>query len=251
MCTLVAAFDPDAVFPLVVAANRDEQLARPSSPPRIWGGAPPFLAPRDEKAGGSWLGLNARGLFVAITNRFGVMPEESRASRGELVVKALASPDAMALHIRLAALSPRTYNAFHLLYADRARAFVTWSDGERIQQQELRRGLHVVTERSLGGDDHARTELIQRHAAPLRRHAGPTLEELSALVSQHAEDRIGSVCVHVPELGYGTKSSMLLWLGRSLVTTRMAWAEGPPCTTPFVDQTPLVAELRDRQLGQR
>jgi len=245
MCTLVAAFDPDAVYPLVVAANRDERLSRPSTPPRLWPGRPPFLAPRDEQAGGSWLGLNQRGLFVAVTNRFGVTPEPDRTSRGQLVLRALGSPDAATLHRHLGSLSHDHYNAFHLLYADRAKAFVTWSDGTRIQQQELEPGLHIITERSLGGDDHARTELIQKYAEPLRRRQEPSVEELQTMLGQHAADAFGSTCVHMPDFGYGTRSSMLLWMGRSLVSTKMAWAEGPPCTTPFVSQAALLTALRD------
>jgi hypothetical protein len=246
MCTLVALFAPQAPHPLVVAANRDERLNRRATPPRLWTGSPRFVAPRDEEAGGTWLGLNARGLFVGITNRYGVVPEPNRLSRGALVVDALSSPDAASLHERLGPLPPRQYNAFHLLYADRSRMFVTWSDGERLHREELRPGLHVITERSLGGDDHARTELILARAEPLLSAEPPRGDALAALMGQHrAGDRAGSVCVHDEAFGYGTRSSLLLWLGRSWADTRLSWAEGPPCTAPFVDQAPLVAALRD------
>ena len=70
MCTLVAGFAPASPLPLWVAANRDELLARPASAPRRWPNEP-FWAPRDEVAGGSWLGLTRAGLFVGVTNRFG------------------------------------------------------------------------------------------------------------------------------------------------------------------------------------
>src|SRR5512140_3834626 len=117
MCTLIAAVRQYRRFPLVVAANRDEALARPASPPVLWDAPSRFVAPRDEKAGGTWLGPTARGLFAAVANRFGVPRDESRRSRGALVVEALGAPSARELHGRLAALSPAAYNAFHLLYA--------------------------------------------------------------------------------------------------------------------------------------
>src|SRR5690349_8113988 len=102
MCTLIAAVRQFPGFPLVIAANRDEFLGRPSTPPRLWSGEAPFLAPRDEQAGGTWLGLTPTGMFVGVTNRFGVPKDGKRSSRGMLVVDALRKPTAAALHADLA-----------------------------------------------------------------------------------------------------------------------------------------------------
>ena len=55
MCTLIASVGQVPGLPIVVAANRDEALDRPSSPPSLWHLQPPFIAPRDERAGGTWL----------------------------------------------------------------------------------------------------------------------------------------------------------------------------------------------------
>src|SRR5690606_21696022 len=119
MCTLVLDLEPTRERPLVIGANRDEQLTRPSAPPTVWRDGPlPFLAPRDLLANGTWLGLNARGLFVGITNRAGAPPDPSRDSRGALVVEALGHPDAATAHAALASLAPDRFNPFHLLCAD-------------------------------------------------------------------------------------------------------------------------------------
>src|SRR5262249_40925103 len=157
--TLVAAFRHFRGFPLVIAANRDEQYDRPASPIQLWS-ARRLLAPRDDVAGGTWLGLNASGLFVGVTNRFGVPRDVSRASRGMLVLEALSASTARDLHAELATLAVSRFNAYHLFYADARDAFVTWSDANSLQQATLGPGVHVITERSLGGDDRARTELV-------------------------------------------------------------------------------------------
>ncbi len=239
MCTLAVFVGASPVHPLVVAANRDEQLARPATPPRIWSGPVPFLAPRDELAGGSWLGLNEAGLFVGITNRSRAPRDPSRRSRGALVVDALAAPSADALHAQLGAIDPRAHNPFHLVYADRASAHLTWSDGEALHREDLGPGLHVVTERSFGGGDGARVDRIR---GAWTRGDLPA-DALEAMVAEHAEDTFGAVCVHADAFGYGTRSSMILELGETWETTRMLWAEGKPCVTPFVDQAALVAAL--------
>ena len=50
MCTLVLAWQVFADAPVVVAANRDELLDRPSEPPAVRDWEPPAVAPLDAEA---------------------------------------------------------------------------------------------------------------------------------------------------------------------------------------------------------
>jgi uncharacterized protein with NRDE domain len=244
MCTLIASVRQHPRTPLIVAANRDEVLDRPAAGPFRWPGED-FVAPRDERAGGTWLGLNGRGLFVAVTNRFPAERKLGRESRGTLVVEALRAPSARALHAHLATLSPTRFNAFHLFYADASDAFVTASDGEALRQAALAPGLQVVTERSLGGDDHARQSLV-RAAWPTAAPNGeePTPEALFALLAQRRpDDPLGGVCVNEPAWNYGTRSALVLFRREPLAASRFFWADGPPNRTPFVERPDLISSL--------
>lgn len=244
MCTLIASFQQHRDVPLVIAANRDEILDRPATGPRRWPGEP-FIAPRDEQAGGTWLGLTTSGMFVGVTNRFPAPRHADRDSRGTLVVEALRAKDASSLHATLASLSPRRFNAFHLLYADATHAFVTWSDGEVLRQQELPPGLHIVTERSLGGDDHSRMSLIA-HAWPQLSPGGalPSAEALQRLLATtRPGEPFGGVCVEAPEFNYGTRSSLVLFRHAELAKSRLYWADGRPDRTPFVERAELITAL--------
>jgi uncharacterized protein with NRDE domain len=243
VCTLIAAFQCFPDWPLVVAANRDERLDRPASGPKIWREKVRFIAPRDDAAGGSWLGLNEHGLWVAVTNRFGVARDERRSSRGALVVEGLQSPDAASLHRKLGGLAPGRFNAFHLFYADARNAFVTWSDGERIAQQSVEKGVQIITERSLGGDDRRRTELIRERWKQVEQGPGPLAERLAHILRIHSEDPVAGTCVHVPAFNYGTRSSAILLLGAPLGRTEFLWAPGSPCVAPYAPQTGLISEL--------
>jgi hypothetical protein len=243
MCTLAVAFGVSPEAPLVVAANRDEHTARPARPPFLWEGSPRVISPRDEQAGGTWLGLNEHALFVGITNRAGALPDPSRRSRGALVADALRAPSAAALHARLADLDPRAYNPFHLLYADRASAHLTWSDGHALHRADLAPGLHVVTERSFGAGDEARAALVRRRWEALGGDLRP--ETLGPLLAEHADDPFAATCVHADAFGYGTRSSAILLLGETWRETRLFWAEGRPCVTPFVAEDALVRALRN------
>jgi len=68
MCLILVAWRVHPDYPLVVAANRDEFYARPSSPAAPWPDAPQVTGGRDLEAGGTWLGVAEHGRFAAITN---------------------------------------------------------------------------------------------------------------------------------------------------------------------------------------
>jgi uncharacterized protein with NRDE domain len=246
VCTLVLAAHVFAGAPLVVVANRDEHLDRASSPPRLWPGqaSRPFVAPRDEVAGGTWLGVNAAGVFVGITNRYLGPKDDARVSRGALVTDALSLPSARAIHEAMAAVPASRHNGFHLVYADAHDVLATASNGTHVAQLTLGSGVHVITERSFGADDDAPRRA--RIAAAWSRLALPLphldLDRLSRLLTEHDEtDLLAATCIHVPGLRYGTRSGTAIALTGDPTQSAMRWAEGPPCTTPFVpvDLSPL------------
>jgi uncharacterized protein with NRDE domain len=85
MCLLAVMhrIHPDA--PLVVAANRDEDPARPAVAMTVLRPAGPrILGGRDEQAGGTWLAINEHGVMAGLTNRPGRTEGPGRRSRGEL-----------------------------------------------------------------------------------------------------------------------------------------------------------------------
>ncbi|MEE8556561.1 MAG: NRDE family protein, partial [Myxococcota bacterium] len=98
MCTLIVLDRVVPRVPLVVASNRDEYLSRPAAPPALVRAEGPEgiprVAPQDLEAGGTWMGVNARGLFVGLTNRPSTRRDRNRRSRGKLVMDALGYEDA-------------------------------------------------------------------------------------------------------------------------------------------------------------
>jgi uncharacterized protein with NRDE domain len=250
MCTLIAAVHMYPHTPLLLGASRDEALGRPALPPFLWEGEVAFLAPRDEQARGTWLGLNAHGLFVGVTNRFPASRHPERTSRGTLVLEALAARSAATLHARLEGLCVTRFNPFHLFYADRHSAHLTWSDGERVHQADLSPGLHVLTERSLQGPPPEREAWVKSHWSA--GDATAAQETLHALLATHAPQDVLPVsrpCVHVPALDYGTRSAMVLRLGTGWEDSRLLWAEGPPCTHSFADISALMRRLPSPSSG--
>lgn len=90
MCILFLAINQHSKYPLIICANRDEFYQRPTAAAHFWLDNPSMLAGKDLQAGGSWLGVNRKGIFAAVTNiRTGVNQPLDKRSRGELVTKVL------------------------------------------------------------------------------------------------------------------------------------------------------------------
>ncbi|MHC4861355.1 MAG: NRDE family protein, partial [Planctomycetota bacterium] len=115
MCILVVIRERVAGWPVVVGANRDEYRDRPWEPPR-WDGD--VLAPRDLRAGGSWIALHRDGFLVALTNRPEARPDPARPSRGLLVMDLARQGEVRAaLGLLEEELARRRRNAFQVLLA--------------------------------------------------------------------------------------------------------------------------------------
>jgi uncharacterized protein with NRDE domain len=141
----------DANGDCLIAANRDEFADRPTQPLQWWDEG--FLAGKDLRAGGTWLGLHRDGRFAAITNvrdpsiREAALP---RASRGLLVTQYLsnvisAEDYLQELHAGLASPAP-----FNLLVGKLGPQPSLWWLGGRVRQiHKLSTGSHVLSNAEL------------------------------------------------------------------------------------------------------
>ena len=288
MCVLVLLYKVVHGHWLVAGANRDEQLDRPSAPPALEvpsarctsdsaHRAPAFVAPRDLTAGGTWMGLNRQGLFVALTNRSQAraQPESaaSARSRGLLVRDLLACSDARrACDWLVERASSHPYLPYHLVAIDSHRAALATHFGgpSAPRVDPLHPGVHVVGNRDVNDPNDTRVEWIRRavetsdardvetwrsrleqllgvHRARAVVPAPESAEtlpprQLAASSSDGARD---SPCLHLD--GYGTRSSAVLALstGEPRPGQWRWWhADGAPCLTPYEDFTGLLDQLR-------
>ncbi|MEE6209145.1 NRDE family protein [Salarchaeum sp. III] len=225
MCTLILAWRVFDGTPVVVAANRDEAVDRPSTPPQLRDWERRVLAPADERAGGTWMGVTDSRLFVGITNRRadGVTGERSR---GLLVRDALGADTAEAARERvLEELDEHEYDGFNLVLADADDAVLLSWDGE-LTEERLTPGVHVVVN----------TGYAPPERAPAVRDALPDtavdpdawLDDVKAVLRDHD---IGA-CVHHEDRGFGTRSSSLVRIATE-GDVRFDYADGPPCRTEY------------------
>jgi uncharacterized protein with NRDE domain len=258
VCLLVFAWQVGMDYPLMVAANRDERLDRPSETigvlqerdPRVLGG-------RDLLAGGTWLAVNEDGVVAGLTNRPSPGGRDpTKRSRGELPLMITGRPTAeegVAELVRR--VEPDRYNPAWLLVADRRSLFsVELGDGDSPVVVLLAPGIHVLenvalTEPSpkvdrisalLSDSDESGRDLWDALPSVLADHVIPVSVD-GRWGDEEAAARPSATlvaCVHTE--GYGTRSAALVRVPREPATRPEVWvADGPPCTTPFVDAGPL------------
>ena len=147
MCILFIAIAQHSDYPLIVAANRDEYYARPSAQMHFWPDHPGILAGRDELAGGTWLGVNRKGQFAAVTNfRDRLHRKKDARSRGELVTRFLTGEDRqqhMQRFHQFLDAEHGHYNPFNFLYGD-TRSVWAWGHVDNTPTQ-LTPGFHSVS----------------------------------------------------------------------------------------------------------
>jgi hypothetical protein len=230
MCVLAIWLGIDSATPLLVGANRDEQLTRPSAAPsEIELG---IFAGRDLESGGTWLGYTSDGLFVALTNRRTPARTPASESRGQLVMAALRSGSLQqAERTAEEAVSRGNIAGFNLVAVHRDRGVCLHFDGT-LRPAAFGPGIHVVSS-DVDLNDPAMPEK-QTLQSLIRGAPGlPDENLLREFLGSHDGER--PVCKHGAR--FGTVSSTILSFSRN--GARMLYADGPPCRTPFAELEPL------------
>lgn len=223
MCILFIGVEQHPNFPLIVAANRDEFHARPTSPSEFWQHHPDVLAGKDLQAGGSWMGVSKQGKLAALTNiRAPGKEREDAVSRGELVTDFLMHEYSDQDYLQKLSQQANNYNGYNLLFGrlDDLQVYNNFEDSV----YRLNKGVYGLSNANLNAPwpklDLGRSEL----AKYCQQSAELNIEHLFVLLgnSTKAEDevlpqtgvpiewerRLSSIFISSED--YGTRSSTVL-----------------------------------------
>lgn len=241
MCLIAFDWQPGSARPLVLLGNRDEFYARPASPVRFWEDAPFLLAGRDEKEGGTWLGVTRDGRWAALTNYRepgGMQPGE--LSRGKLVEGFLRGDQPPLDFMEAVAAEGGRYNGFNLLAGNRREAAVFSNRG--MPPRRLAPGLYGLSNHLLDSPwpktlrlkEGLRQVLAAGDTAPDRLLA--LLEDATPPADEDLPDTgvglvwerlLGTAFIRSPM--YGTRASSLLLLEQERVRlVERTWEAGEP-----------------------
>ena len=231
--------------PLLLAANRDEDPARPSDAPHVLHGSPRVAGGRDRRAGGTWLAVRERRAIVAILNRRpGAQADEpSRPvpSRGLLALDIAAAGDGHPRSLAAAArllLAADAYAPCSLVIAGPEAACVVHHRGGREAVTiEITPGWHVITHEDLDDTREPRTGRLLEELDGFAPHStDAALERLGLLLASHETDGLPPVCLHAGRMVTVSTARVVLGAGEA----RYLHGEGFACEAKLVDHSPLL-----------
>ena len=242
MCTLIGLHRAVPGYDLVIGMNRDEDRLRPAEPPQRLPGPPAIIAPRDAKAGGTWLGVNQPGLFAALSNRRGKTSSTAK-SRGVLVLEVLKTEHVRAAQITLEReVAQHDYNFFNLVAATREEMRFFSYDGH-LRMTRGREGLNVMTNAGGNPEGDEKLATIRSLAGDAKFPSGEkAVNWLESTLRHHGGTDSAALCVHFP--GGGTVSSTILALHNADPEQHvLLYANGSPCENPYRAYSHLLREL--------
>jgi uncharacterized protein with NRDE domain len=250
MCLLAVQYKSVPEAPILVAANREEAYDRSSLVPSIQPGKPRVLSGVDEKAGGTWLGVNQNGLFVGAANRPRLYVPASPKSRGLLCRDLLKANSArQAIDMAMEELTANTYEGVNFIVADYESGWAVHG-GDDPHVVELMDGLNIISSYDLNDLRDERQKLARRLL---------TLQTLDSAVKflavaskafarpPAAPDRPGMV---VQGKERGTVSSTLIALGKKPRDAIYQYASNSPDQARYEDYSPLLRDILSRGLRE-
>ena len=263
MCLIAFAIGAHPSCPLLLAGNRDEFFDRPTTPLHRWPDAPTGIwAGRDQRDGGTWLGVSEAGRVALLTNVRSARPGPGERSRGELATRWLLGDtdfDGFA-----AGLDPSAYGGFNLVVGDLLQGQWTWlcnrdparphtDTAAALHRQDLAPGVYGVSNAALDtpwpktqrlktalaqavnaqDTDTAWLHLLQAALAddqPL-----PLVDLPDTGVPADWERALSSPFVRAPDRGYGTRSSLVMRVarhGQGFSADFTEWTHTPPPAGP-------------------
>ena len=255
MCLLVVASRVVDAEPLIVGANRDEVLDRPSTAVTVLDGGPPrILGGRDELSLGTWLAVNEHGVCAGLTNQpLGDAKDPSKRSRGELPLALArhASAEA-AVDALLSRHRPADYNGSWLLVGDRtALFFVDFTGSGDGTAVALPPGFHVLENRAIG-EPSRKVDLVRGELGGTTR-GDEVVAAFERILTDHrnpdGDERPNAAnCVHLEM--FGTRSSCIVRVASGRQPPRLFVADGPPCLTDYGDASGLWTSPSDDAAAQ-
>ncbi len=250
MCLLAIAVGASARWPLVIASNRDEFRDRPTLPLAVWltPGDNTVMSGRDLRAGGTWMGSTPGGRIALLTNVREPDAATAALSRGELPLRWLEGQMNAAQF--LADIEATSYGGCNVVLGDFLTGEWTWASnrGELLagavpmnshltvsgwQTMVLSPGIYglsnalletpwpktqalkaamqtALTLADTDGDESVLARVLWTALADSERAALGDLPNTG--VSTDFEHALSSALVDMPERGYGTRCSSLMWV---------------------------------------
>ncbi|MCA9154943.1 MAG: NRDE family protein [Pirellulaceae bacterium] len=250
MCLLAIQYKLVADSPILVACNREEAFDREALPPSIQSGKPRVLCATDKRSGGTWLGVNQNGLFVAACNRITYSSPLAARSRGLLCRDLLRRHTArQAVDSAMHELGTNKYEGVNLIIADGESGWVVHG-GDEHQVVPLKEGLSIITNGDVNDPRDERIKLCRRLLTLQMLDSPVKFLAVASKVFSRPPMPDGRPSIIVRGKEKGTVSSTLISLGAKPRDAIFQYADGAPDSTVYEDYSPMLRDILSRGLRE-
>lgn len=250
MCLLAIQYRLVSEAPILVAANREEFYDRPSLPPAIQSGKPRVLCGVDQQAGGTWLGVNQHGLFVAACNRPKWNVPVAPRSRGLLCRDLLRAGSARkAVDMALDELATGNYDGVNFVCADAESGWVVHG-GDDYEVVPLEEGLNIIGNSDVNDPRDERVKLARRLLTLQTLDSPVKFLAVASKVFARAPAGPMRPSMVIREARRGTVSSTLIALGQKPRDAIFQYADGAPDEAKYEDFSPFLRDILSRGLRE-
>lgn len=250
MCLLAVLYRLVPESPILVAANREEYYDRPSQTPSIQSGKPRVLCGLDQRAGGTWLGVNQHGLFVGLCNRRGNADPLGARSRGLLAREVLRCHTARkAVDKAMEELMTHRYEGLNLVVCDAESGWVIHSDTEQ-EVVPLEEGLNIIGSQDMNDPTDERVQLAHRLLTLQMLDSPVKFLAVASKVFARSPSPQGRPTMVSRGSDYGTVSSTLLALSPKPRDAIFQFSSGAPDQSKYEDYSPMLRDILSRGLRE-
>lgn len=250
MCLLAVLYRLVPESPILVAANREEFYDRPSHAPSIQSGKPRVLCGLDQRAGGTWLGVNQHGLFVGLCNRRSSSENFGNRSRGLLAREVLRCQSARkGVDKAMEELMTHRYEGLNLIVCDAESGWVIHSDQEQ-EVLPLEDGLNIIGNQNLNDPQDERVQLAHRLLTLQLLDSPVKFLAVASKVFARSPASTGRASMIVRGPDYGTISSTLIALSPKPRDAIFQYSAGSPDEAKYEDYSPMLRDILSRGLRE-
>ncbi|MBX3423310.1 MAG: NRDE family protein [Pirellulaceae bacterium] len=253
MCLLAVLYRLVPESPILVAANREEYYDRPSQPPSIQSGKPRVLCGMDQRAGGTWMGVNQHGMFVGLCNRRagGGADSVGARSRGLIAREVLRCGSArVAIDKAVDEMVTHRYQPFNLIVCDYESGWVVYNDGERHDVMPLEDGLNIIGNLDLNDPIDDRVQLAHRLLTLQNLDSPVKFLAVASKVFARSPTPSSRASMVIRGGDYGTISSTLIALSPKPRDAIFQFAAGAPDQSKYEDFSPMLRDILSRGLRE-
>lgn len=237
MCLIAFSYQMSSKWPLLVVANRDEFYERPTRHSQFWPEFPHLLAGRDERAGGTWMGITKQGRFAAVTNVRGHAIPDQALSRGELPSQFLLNDTNSIEYLNSIKEQAHSYAGFNLLCGHiqpRGSSELYYFSNQAQSIEPLSPGHYSLSNAALNSpwpkSERIKTTISEFLAASENSDLLPDVQALFAAmadrtqakddelpstgISIELERALSSPFIFAPDQGYGTRTTTVLLISQ-------------------------------------